>query len=61
MKNATVILVRKFRVLLSKMVRKPKVVRDIVLTCVVLHNIQGIHQGGGAHSQNSRMTCEPYI
>ena len=28
------------------MEQRPKVVRDIVLTCVVLHNMLGSHQGG---------------
>ena len=39
------ILVRRFRVLLTTMEHRPKVVRDIVLTCVVLHNMLRSHQG----------------
>ena len=40
------ILVNRFRVLLTTMEQRPKVVRDIVLTCVVLHNMLRSHQGG---------------
>ena len=36
--NSFGILVKQFRVLLTTMEQRPKVVRDIVLTCVVLHN-----------------------
>ena len=45
-KNSFGILVRRFRVLLTTMEQTPKVVRDIVLTCVVLHNMLRSHQGG---------------
>ena len=34
------------KVLLGTMVQRPKVVRDIVFTCVVLYNMLRIHQGG---------------
>ena len=34
------------RVLLTTMGQRPKVVRDIVLTCVMLHNMLRSHQGG---------------
>ena len=44
--NVFGILVSRFRVLLGKMEQRPKVVRDIVLTCVVLHNRLRKHQGG---------------
>ena len=44
--NAFGILVGRFRVLLTTMQHRPKVVRDIVLTCVVLHNMLRSHQGG---------------
>ena len=40
------ILVSRFRVLLGTMEQRPKVVRDIVFTCVVLHNMLRTHQGG---------------
>ena len=39
-------LASRFRVLLTTMEQSPKVVRDIVLTCVVLHNMLSSHQGG---------------
>ena len=44
--NSFGILVKRFRVLLTTMEQRPKVVRDIVLTCVVLHNMLKSHQGG---------------
>ena len=37
--NSFGILVKRFSVLLTTMQQRPKVVRDIVLTCVVLHNM----------------------
>ena len=40
------ILVSRFRVLLSTMQQRPMVVRDILFTCVVLHNMLRTHQGG---------------
>ena len=39
------ILVSRFRELLGTMERRSKVVRHIVLTCVVLHNMLKTHQG----------------
>ena len=39
------ILVKQFRLLLTTMEQRPKVVRDIVLTCVVLHNMLRSHRG----------------
>ena len=45
MENAYEILVSRFRVLLGTMEQRPKVVRDIVFVCVVLHNILRTHQG----------------
>ena len=43
--NSFGILVKRFRVLLTTMEQRQKVVRDIVLTCVVLHNMLRSHQG----------------
>ena len=43
-KNSFDILVKRFRVLLNTMEQRPKVLRDIVLTCVVLHNMLRSHQ-----------------
>ena len=43
--NSFGILVKRFRVLLTTMEQRPKVVRDIVLTCVVLRNMLRSHQG----------------
>ena len=44
--NAFGIFVGRFRVLLTIMEQRPKVVRDIVLTCLVLYNMLISHQGG---------------
>ena len=44
--NAFVILVSRFRVLLGTMEQRLKVVRDIMFTCVVLHNMLRTDQGG---------------
>ena len=46
MKNDFEILVGRFRVLLTTMEQRPKVMRNIVLTCVVLHNMLRSHWGG---------------
>ena len=45
MENAFAILVNHFRVLLGTMTNRPRVVRDIVFMCVVLHNMLRTHQG----------------
>ena len=44
--NAFRILGSRFRVLLGTMEQRPRVVTDIVFTCVVLHNMLRTHQGG---------------
>ena len=44
--NSFGIVVKRFKALLTTMEQRPKVVRDIVLTCVVLHNMPRSHQGG---------------
>ena len=44
--NAFGILASRFRVLLMTMEQRPKVVRYIVLTCMVLHNILRSHHWG---------------
>ena len=46
MENAFEILASRFNALLGTMEQRPKVVRDIVLTCVVFHNMLRTHQGG---------------
>ena len=38
----------RFRVLLTTIKQRPEVVRDIVLTCMILHNMLKRHQGGAA-------------
>ena len=43
--NAIRIFVSRFRVLLGTMQQWPKVVRDIVFTCVVWHKMLRTHQG----------------
>ena len=43
--NSFGILIKIFRVLLTTMEQRPKVVRHMVLTCVVLHNMLRSHQG----------------
>ena len=44
--NAFGILVTRFRVLLDSMEQSPRVVRDIVFTCVVLYYMWRTRQGG---------------
>ena len=43
--NAFGILVSQFRVPLATREQRPKVVRDIVFTCVTLHNMLRTHRG----------------
>ena len=45
-KNTFGIFVSRFRVLLGTMEQRPRVVRDIVFPCVVLHNMLRTDQGG---------------
>ena len=46
MENVSGILVSRFRVLLDTMGQRLKLVRDIVLTFAVFHNMLRTHQGG---------------
>ena len=57
--NSFGILVQRFRVLLTTMEQRPKVVRDIVLTCVVLHNMLRSHQGGADRPPNPADDIQP--
>ena len=43
--NVFGILVSLFRVLLGTMEQRPKVIKDLMFTCVVLHNMLRTHQG----------------
>ena len=54
-----ILLVGRFRVLLTTMEQRPKVVRDIVLTCVVLHNMLISHQGGAERSPTPADDIQP--
>ena len=57
--NALEILVSRFGVLLGTMSQNAKVIRDIVLTCVVLHNMPRTHQGADKAStpENNVAAC----
>ena len=46
------ILVRSFRVLLGTMEQRPRIVRDIMFTCVVLRNMMRTHQGRADRAPN---------
>ena len=59
--NSFGILVQRFRVLLTTMEQRPKVVRDIVLTCVVLHNMLRSHRGGGGGGGQTDHPLQPTI
>ena len=48
--NAIGILVSGFRILLGTTEQGSRVVRDIVIMCVVLHNMMRTHQGGADRS-----------
>ena len=43
--NAFRILVSRFLVLLGTMEQRPRVIKDIVYTCVLLHNMMRTHRG----------------
>ena len=49
--NAFEILVSQFKVLLGTMEQRPRVVRDIVCTSKVLHNMRRTHRGGANRAQ----------
>ena len=53
--NVFRILVSRLRVLLGTMEQKPRVVRDIVFMCVVLHNMLRSHQGEQTGHQLQQM------
>ena len=57
--NSFGILVKQFRVLLTTMEQRPKVVKDIVLTCVVLHNMLRSHQGTADRPTTPADNIEP--
>ena len=58
--NSFGILVKRFRVLLTTMEQRPKVVRDIVLTCAVLHNMLRSHQGGAHRPPTPADDIQPH-
>ena len=47
------ILASRSRVLLGTMEQRPQVVRDLVLTCIVLHNMLKTHKGRVARAPNA--------
>ena len=53
MENMFGILASTFRVLLGTMEQRPQVVRDLVLTCVVLHNMLKTHKSRVARALNT--------
>ena len=57
--NSFGILVKRFRVLLTTMEQRPKVVRDIMFTCVILHNMLRSHQGGADRSPTPADDIQP--
>ena len=57
--NSFGILIIRFRVLLTIMEPRPKVVRDIVLTCVVLHKMLRSHQGGADRPPTPEDNIQP--
>ena len=56
LENGFEILFGRFRVMLTTMEQRAKVVRDIVLTCVVLYNMLRRHQGEQTDHQHQQMT-----
>ena len=57
--NSFGILVKRFRALLTTMEQRPKVVRNIVLTCVVLHNMLRSHQEGADRPSTPADNIQP--
>ena len=58
--NVFGILASRFRVLLGIMEQRPKIVRDIDFTCVVLYNMLRTHQGKAARAPTHRMRLQLY-
>ena len=57
--NSLSIFVKRFRVLLTTMEHRPKVVRDIVLICVVLDNMLRSHQVGADRPHTQADDIQP--
>ena len=53
LENTFGILLSRFGIILATMEQRPRNVRDIVYTCVVLHNMKRNHQGRAGQAPNS--------